>query len=75
MDKKTRHPVKPIKSEKLLHEFDFKTILILQDEEGGERSPGSEDIKELGIGADECEIIPNDKSTEFILSTVVEEAA
>ncbi|RZF35626.1 hypothetical protein LSTR_LSTR005154 [Laodelphax striatellus] len=36
-----------------------------QDEdEEGDRSPGSED----------CHIIPNDKSTEFILATVVEES-
>lgn len=48
---------------------------MLQEDEGGERSPGSEDIKELGIGAEDCEVIPNDKSTEFILSTVVEETA
>ncbi|XP_075233193.1 dopamine D2-like receptor [Lycorma delicatula] len=34
-----------------------------EEDEEGERSPGSED----------CHIIPNDKSTEFILATVVEE--
>nr|AFH53996.1 D2-like dopamine receptor [Periplaneta americana] len=34
-------------------------------EKDGERSPGSDD----------CHIIPNDKSTEFILATVVEESA
>ncbi|XP_054264647.1 dopamine D2-like receptor [Macrosteles quadrilineatus] len=37
-----------------------------QDEDDeGERSPGSED----------CHVIPNDKSTEFILATVIEETA
>jgi hypothetical protein len=45
-------------------------IVWLQEEEeevekDGERSPGSDD----------CHIIPNDKSTEFILATVVEESA
>jgi hypothetical protein len=44
-------------------------IVWLQEEEeeaekDGERSPGSDD----------CHIIPNDKSTEFILATVVEES-
>jgi len=34
-------------------------------EKDGERSPGSDD----------CHIIPNDKSTEFILATVVGESA
>jgi hypothetical protein len=43
---------------------------VLQEEEeevekDGERSPGSDD----------CHIIPNDKSTEFILATVVQESA
>ncbi|KAG8249236.1 dopamine neurotransmitter receptor activity, coupled via Gi/Go [Homalodisca vitripennis] len=36
-----------------------------EEDEDGERSPGLED----------CHVIPNDKSTEFILATVVEEAA
>jgi hypothetical protein len=45
-------------------------ILLLQEEEeevekDGDRSPASDD----------CHIIPNDKSTEFILATVVEESA
>jgi dopamine D2-like receptor len=45
-------------------------ISSLQEEEeevekDGDRSPGS----------DECHIIPNDKSTEFILATVVEDSA
>jgi hypothetical protein len=45
-------------------------IVSLQEEEeevekDGDRSPGSDD----------CHIIPNDKSTEFILATVVEDSA
>lgn len=42
----------------------------MQDDEAelddeGDRSPGS---------GDECNVLPNDKCTEFILATVVEEA-
>ncbi|XP_077290284.1 dopamine D2-like receptor [Arctopsyche grandis] len=37
-----------------------------EDDDGGERSPD--------VDADECHVISNDKSTEFILATVVEEA-
>ncbi|KAK6633992.1 hypothetical protein RUM44_004599 [Polyplax serrata] len=46
-----------------------------QEDEGAERSPGSDEIKALTLCAEDCEIIPNDKSTEFILSTVAEESA
>ncbi|KAK6645321.1 hypothetical protein RUM43_001597 [Polyplax serrata] len=45
------------------------------EDEGAERSPGSDEIKALTLCAEDCEIIPNDKSTEFILSTVAEESA
>jgi len=54
--------------------FDHSALCLKEEEgEGGERSPGSEDLNELGIGAEDCEVIPNDKSTEFILATVTEE--
>lgn len=48
----------------------FSKIILLQDDEAelddeGDRSPGS---------GDECNVLPNDKCTEFILATVVEEA-